>query len=122
MFPMYHAAQKAVSEPLVKYVLSFLYTYGTYFALIVIITFILGRFFGHKTIWFIAFILWPIGVSLFNIMESLLFYMNEYPDGIPEWVTNYVFNSIFAYLIISPFLAWGGLLLGSKKYKNKIKA
>ena len=121
-FSLFHAAHKAVSESLLKHVIWFLYLHVTYFTLIFIFTCILGRFFGYKTNWFIAFIIWPIGVSLFTIVESLLVYMNEYADGLPEWVINYIVSSILAYLIISPLLAWSGLLLGAKKYKKTIKA
>lgn len=122
LFPFFHAAHKTVSVSLLKSAIWFLYLHATYLVLIIIFSCFLGRFFGYKTIWFIAFVFWPIGISLFTIVESLLVYMSEYTDGLPKGVTNYIFNSTLAYLIISPLLAWGGLLLGDKKFKNKIKA
>ena len=118
-FPLLHTTQKAVSVPVLRHVFTFLYMHVTYFALIAIFAYILSRFFGYKNIWFVAFMLWPIGISLFYFVENFAFYMNEYPDTLPEWAKIYVFQSILAYFIISPLIAWCGFIFGAKKYKIK---
>ncbi len=71
--------------------------------------------------WFIGFMICPIGFGLNFIISNMKYYMGLYAT-LPSWVINLLIESIIAYLFFTPLVGWLGVILGNKLYLKRINA
>jgi hypothetical protein len=108
-------------SPNLVYLSNFILLHLGDFALIFFFAFALALISGKKMMWFIGFMLCPIGIPLFFTISAMIYYVGFY-SALPSWVIYYLINSIIAYLFITPLVGWLGVNLGNKLYLKRINA
>ncbi len=111
---------KSIS-PSLNYLNTFIIFRLTDYILIFLFAFVMSLISGKKIIWFIGFLIWPIGVGLYYTIHCMRAYMALYPT-LPSWVIYWLIESIIVYIIFIPLVGWLGVILGNKLYLKRKNA
>jgi len=79
---------------------------------------VLARATGKKNIWAVFFIAGAIARPLYETIRSHMVNLNRY-ETLPSWANVSFAESVIAYLIVLPLIAWAGASVGNKYRKKK---
>lgn len=93
----------------------------TDFIIVFLGAFLLSRALGRRKIWFFVFVLGFIGPPLYGTITANLDYVINYgtlPSEATTVLLRILIQTVIAYLIITPLIAWLGIILGNH-YREK---
>ena len=103
--------------------LAFIVLLITYFIIVFLSAFLLSRATGKRKIWFFVFIVGVVGPPLYGTMSGNIEYVINYetlPSEATTVLVQILMETIIAYLIITPLVAWLGVIFGNR-YRTGIR-